>query len=343
MHLPVGPVPPVEIGLIRMLIDPPHSQIRRIETVGVSTPLIVPSFSSSGFPDVACIYNEMKENLYGVCLVSALDLSSGCIAADVTDDVNLVLVDSGMYEVRTKVGVPLHTPLAVASHNWSRHKYSSVADSIDPFANTILVNYDCLGPMGQQIKHAVEDFSRAPHAARDFLVKPESPSQLVNVARLATYSEKLKQFSIVGITAEEAGDSLKSRCRMIVMLRNVLFDAGLDLPIHVFGALKPLEVLAYFFCGADVFDGLSWLKLSFNGNGSKPIEEAAFDEGKADLAALELRTIERRANLRVLYRLQESMQEYCTTRSLDGLTQDFPLASRAACVAELAGAEFLGE
>lgn len=324
-----------------MLFDPPHCQIRRIETVDVSTPLVVPSFSSSGFPDAACIYSEMKDSLYGVCLISALDLAYGSIPADVTDEVNLVLVDSGMYEVRKTVGAPIYSLPPVAGHNWSRQKYSRAAGGIDPIANTILVNYDCPGPMTQQIKHAVEDFSYAPYAASDFLVKPESPSRLVNIGRLATYSEELKQFNIVGITAEEAGDSLKERCRKLVMLRNTLLDAGLDLPIHVFGALKPIEVLAYFFCGADVFDGLSWLRFSFNGNGSIPIEEAAFEDGKEDLTDLELRNFEAHANLRALYRLQESMNGYCTTRNLDDLTQDFPLAIRAARVAQLAGAVML--
>ena len=94
-----------------MLIDPPHCQIRRINTVDVSTPLIVPSFSSSGFPDVARIYNEMRAGLYGVCLVSALDLASGCIPTDVTDEVNLVLIDSGMYEARNDGRRPESTPI----------------------------------------------------------------------------------------------------------------------------------------------------------------------------------------------------------------------------------------
>ena len=315
-----------------MLIDPPHCQMRRIEKVEVSTPLIVPSFSSSGFPDVAYIYNEMRDSLYGVCLVSALDLASGCIPADVTDDVNLVVIDSGMYEVRTKIGAPIYTLPPVASYDWSRRQYSNVASRIDPMSNTILVNYDCPAPIGQQIKHAVEDFSHAPHAASDFLVKPESPARLVNVARLARYSDELKQFNMVGITDMEAGDSLKKRCSMVVMLRNTLDDAGLDLPIHVFGALKPIEVLTYFFCGADVFDGLSWLRFSFRQLGSTPIEEAAFDDGKAVLADFDLR---------VLYRLQASMHRYCLTRNLDDLAQDFPLARRAAHIAELAGAVIL--
>ena len=307
----------------------------------VSTPLIVPSFSSSGFPEVAYIYGETRDRLYGVCLVSALDLASGCIPASVTDEVNLVLVDSGMYEARTSAEVPIYNHPPEGTPNWSRGRYFEVASGVDVNSNAILVNYDGPGPIDQQIGQAVEDFSHAPHAASDFLVKPESPARLVNVARLARYSGELQQFNMVGITAVEAGDSLKKRCSMVVMLRNTLDDAGLDLPIHVFGALKPIEVLTYFFCGADVFDGLSWLRFSFRQHGSKPIEEAAFDDGKTVLTDFDLRVVEGLANLRVLYRLQASMHRYCLTRNLDDLAQDFPLARRAAHIAELAGAVIL--
>ena len=339
----MGSVPHVEIGSKRVVFDSPHGQMRRIGKVDVDTPLIVPSFSSSGFPDVASIYDEMKDRLYGVCLVSALDLAYGRIPAGVTDEVNLVLIDSGMYEVRNKIGVPIYSYPPVASQDWSKRQYSNVASGIDASSNAILVNYDCPGPIDQQIQHAKVDFTHAAHAASDFLAKPEAPSRLVNVARLAEYSDRLQQFDMVGITAVEAGNSLKKRCSMVVMLRNALADAGLELPIHIFGALKPVEVLAYFFCGADVFDGLSWLRFSFGEYGSKPIEEVAFDDGKADLADLELVTIERLMNLRVLYRLQTSMHRYCTNRNLDDLAQDFPLARRAAHIAELSGAVILEE
>ena len=75
--------------------------------------------------------------------------------------------------------------------------------------------------------------------------------------------EALKRFSVIGIAAREAGSSFLKRCSSIVMLRNLLNDAGLDMPIHVFGAINPYEALAYFFCGADIFDGLNWLRLAF--------------------------------------------------------------------------------
>ena len=321
----------------------PHFQTRHVEKVGVSTPLIVPSFSSCGFPHVAEIYDLMKDKLYGVCLVSALDIASSLIPTDVTDEVNLVLIDSGTYEARNTASRQIDDCMSEANGGWVRQEYLAIAGCIDPGSNVILVNYDGVESVEQQIRQASEDFSHAPHAASDFLVKPESPAQPVNVARLAQHTNQLEQFNVVGITAREAGNSLVQRCSTIVMLRDALDDAGLNLPIHVFGAITPLEVLTYSFCGADIFDGLSWLRLRFNENGSAPIEEAAFDVGMSNLTDFELRAREWLSNLRRLYRLQESLRRYGLSKDLDGLAQECPSAQKAARIAELAGAVIVEE
>ena len=321
----------------------PHCQTRSVEKVDVNTPLIVPSFSSCGFPHVANIYDLMKDKFYGVCLVSALDIASSHIPADVTDEFNLVLIDSGMYEARNTASRQVDDGRTSADGDWVRGEYLEMASRIDPDANVILVNYDGSESVERQIRQASEDFSHAPHAASDFLVKPESPAQLVNVARLAQHTDELEQFNVIGITAREAGDSLAQRCSTIVMLRDAFEDAGLNLPIHVFGAITPLEVLTYSFCGADIFDGLSWLRLRFSQNGSAPIEEAAFDVGMSNLTDLELRAREWLSNLRRLYRLQESLRRYSLSKDLDGLAHEFPSARKAARIAELAGAVFVEE
>ena len=185
---------------------------------------------------------------------------------------------------------------------------------------------------------AAEDFAHAPQAASDFLVKPELSSGLVNVGKLAKHAGELQQFDIVGITAREAGDSLVKRCSTVVMLRDGMRDAGLDNPIHIFGAINPMEVLAYFFCGADIFDGLNWLRLAFRKHGSMAIEEAAFEEQNFNLDDCDLRMDQRILNLSFLYRLQESLHQYCLTNDLDVLAQEFPFAVKAARTAELAGA-----
>ena len=323
---------------MQMQGERPHCQIRRVDKVQVSTPLIVPSFSSCGFPQVAEIYDGLKDRLYGVCLVSALDLASGCIPAEVTDEVNLVLIDSGMYEARNSSCVQEDHCLSTTSAQWLRQEYLEIAGDIDVDANVILVNYDKAASLPEQIAWAADDFAHVPQAASDFLVKPESSSGLVNVAKLARHAGELQQFDIVGIAASEAGESLVKRCSTVVMLRDAMGDAGLDSPIHIFGAINPMEVLAYFFCGADIFDGLNWLRLAFRKYGSMPIEEAAFEEQNFNLDDSDLRMDQRILNLGFLYRLQESLHQYCLSNDLDVLAREFPCALKSARTAELAGA-----
>ena len=50
----------------------------------------------------------------------------------------------------------------------------------------------------------------------------------------------------------------------IAKLRYALDDAGIDAPIHVFGALDPVSSGAYFIAGAEIFDGLTWLRYSYD-------------------------------------------------------------------------------
>ena len=73
----------------------------------------------------------------------------------------------------------------------------------------------------------------------------------------------LTDFHILGVTEEELGPSLLQRMENIALLRLDCAAAGVDIPIHVFGALDALTTLFYFVAGADVFDGLSWLRYGF--------------------------------------------------------------------------------
>ena len=123
------------------------------------------------------------------------------------------------------------------------------------------------------------------------------------------------------------------------MLRDLLNDVSMDTPIHVFGAINPSEVLTYFFCGADIFDGLNWLRLAFRAHGSIPIDEAVMEDLKWNLTDQDLLTSEWTSNLGFLYRLQEAMQRYATNGDLESLVEEFPIARQSARMAEIAGAE----
>ena len=317
----------------------PYAQVRRVHKLDVRTPLIAPSFSSRGFPYVSDIWEEFRHKLFGVCLVSAYDVAAGRIPADVAEMVNVVIVDSGLYETNKgwidsgDLYIPSSAP------DWTREQYHEAVKSIDERGNTVLVNFDQVGMLEDQIARVLEDFSLATCAASDFLVKPSGPTELVNVPKLNQHLEALKQFGVVGITAREAGNSFLKRCSSIVMLRDMLNDAGLETPIHVFGAINPYEVLAYFFCGADIFDGLNWLRLAFRNSGSVPIDETATEDMRWNLMEWDLQAVQRTYNLTLLFRLQEAMREYATSGALESLVEEFPLASQAARIAEIAGAE----
>jgi hypothetical protein len=46
----------------------------------------------------------------------------------------------------------------------------------------------------------------------------------------------------------------------------IIYESGVQIPLHIFGCLDPLTIILYFLCGADIFDGLAWLKYTFFNN-----------------------------------------------------------------------------
>ena len=163
----------------------------------------------------------------------------------------------------------------------------------------------------------------------------------MNIPGLAKFTSELTKFEVIGITAREIANSFLARCRSLVMLRDILDNFGLDIPIHIFGAITPYEVLAYFFSGADVFDGLNWLRLSYRKDKLISMEQAAFETMEWDQYDSDLWLDEWAHNLAYLYEMQETMREFAETGNLAVFSGVFPMASRAARIAEIAGARIL--
>ena len=74
---------------------------------------------------------------------------------------------------------------------------------------------------------------------------------------------RLSEFDIVGITETELGDSILDRMANIALLRKAMDAAGIIKPLHVFGSLDPICTPLYFLAGADIFDGLSWIRFAY--------------------------------------------------------------------------------
>jgi hypothetical protein len=98
----------------------------------------------------------------------------------------------------------------------------------------------------------------------NMLLKPHS-GVFHNIADLSAGRGELEPFDVIGVTETELGDSLLDRARAIREMRETLDDGGIDAPIHVFGVLDPLLVAFYFMAGAELFDGLTWIRYGTKG------------------------------------------------------------------------------
>ena len=121
-----------------------HGRSRRVHKLEIRTPLVVPSFSSRGFPDVGAIHASIKDRLFGVCLISAWDIANGHIEPDTLSDTDVVILDSGGYEAID--GASNNVP----SGGWSEQKHRAVLANLDDKANVITVSYDRHGTLEAQ-------------------------------------------------------------------------------------------------------------------------------------------------------------------------------------------------
>ena len=208
-------------------------KIRRIAKHGIETPLLVPSFSSRGFPNISTIMQILRVEVSNVCLLSAFDIEHGYTSIAFDDIADVVIIDSGVYETApTAVAVDTFLP-ACTSTNWTRTKYCEfLAKNASIMANTsvIAVSFDAYCSIDEQVDQASEDFKLVPNAATDFLLKPEIPTNCYG--SFLGYGDHLRRFDVIGVTERELGKSAIERCRAIFELRSVLNKAGLNIKLE---------------------------------------------------------------------------------------------------------------
>jgi len=282
------------------------------------TPLIVPSFSSLVSREIGAVLRSLKGKLGKACLVSALDVSEGLIHIGDLQYPELLFVDSGNYEFadwdrskKTKTWSPKKHGKAIKILVSSRESFDG------PSREIVLVNYDIKAPISRQVLLASELFHRHPQTIHDFLCKPERKgSHIVPVKRLLDQSSKLQDFDVLGLVEKELGRTPLEKCKTLVAIRKGLLGKGFNKPIHIFGCSDPLGIVTYFLCGADIFDGTSWLRMGFH-------EDMAIYEQNyfllrnywtqgVDMA----RGGEFTANLDALTSLQHDMQQFSETHDV---------------------------
>ena|SRR5947209_14943330 len=105
------------------------------------TPLLIPSFSSKGFPEIKKILKYSSELIDGVMLVSAYDLHYEKLEAPF-DFPSLIFLDSGGYEASRETelsdfGEREHTPKP-----WTQEMHEARLGQWAPTVPSVLISYD---------------------------------------------------------------------------------------------------------------------------------------------------------------------------------------------------------
>jgi hypothetical protein len=240
----------------------------------ISTPLLVPSFSSKGFgldpsgrPEVRKLIEYAAEHLTEAMLISAYDLYYGNIDPLQHAITELTFVDSGGYETSNFQDLSAIFAHPVRRKPWTQERLQKVYDEWPEHIPAIFVSFDSptrRGTVAQQAKRAHTLLKRYPNQLWAFLVKPEKPSdKLIPVDQVIANIPYFTRFQILGLTEKELGGSLIQRMENCAKIRLALNDAHLSIPIHIFGSLDPISVCLYFLSGAEIFDGLTWLRFGY--------------------------------------------------------------------------------
>jgi len=301
--------------------------------VVIRTPLLLPSFSSKGFPEVQNILATTSEAIDGEILVSAYDVHHKHIAPPF-DFAEAIFLDSGGYEASQDVELSeikhqLYKPAA-----WTIEHYQEVIQSWQSSRPTVFVSYDHPDErvsVPDQISRAEKTLPSGDHRYSEILFKPNNKkSDETDVSAIVANIHRLAQFDVLGVTEKEIGSSLQARMISIARIRKALDDAGLDKkPIHIFGSLDTISTPLYFIAGADIFDGLTWLRFAYHeGMTIYRQNYAALALGsqiKSDL--VDARCFF--ANYQYMKEMQLDMRRYLTTKSFDSFRHHAKLFERA--------------
>lgn len=300
---------------------------RQISIIDVPTPLIVPSFSSRGFPEVKNIYLKTKEYISDVSLISAYDIHYDLQNVDIYAS-DILFIDSGGYETQpiklTATSDDFYAYRDSTSvRPWSRELHQAVLDNLQDLSQLVLISYDDwkkYQPTLIQIEIAKSLFQNYPNFASNFLYKPEKADfKLINVDSLLKHAHHLTSFSVLGITEKELGSSILERCYNLLKIRSYFQEQSIEIPIHILGCLDPALIISYFLCGADIFDGLAWLRYAFVHGQALYQSTAALMQVEWNYSDLELNQIYSIKNLQTMSHLSHAMNKFCLTK----LIQEF--------------------
>jgi hypothetical protein len=238
------------------------------------TPLLVPSFSSKGFgvspkgkPEVSRQLQIATQFITDSMLLSAYDIHHGHVKAPRRAIAEITFVDSGGYESTSFQDLSEFFVHSVQPKPWDEDRLCRTLDRWPDHIPAVFIGFDHRGEIPRQAKRAHHLLKRYPRQLHALLIKPKAKKErLLPISDMVANVADLARFHIIGVTEKELGDSLIDRMDNISRIRLALDDANLrGIPLHIFGSLDPITVPLYFMAGAEIFDGLTWLRYGYHG------------------------------------------------------------------------------
>lgn len=309
----------------------------RLAGLPLDTPLLIPSVSSRGFPldkdgfaQSNLFLKYAVDSIDEALLVSAYDLEhrklvdaeallSGGGTGTALDRPRLLVVDSGGYETGESWESGHVDRTSRPTEPYDSDTFAGVVDRLPLGRPLLVVSYDGpdvpRGSYADQIGRAQAFFAARPHLASDILLKRPTGRHWHTPRELVPAAPDLSRFDVIGFTEVELGDSLLDRLTTLAELRQILRSAGVVAPIHLFGALDPLFTPLYFAAGAEIFDGLSWMRYVYWDGLAVHADAGALLRGEDD-DTQKLREAKRPVlNLGRLRELKRQMQRYAAKDS----------------------------
>jgi len=247
--------------------------------VTIDLPRLVPAFSSKGFGRLSqgnskkysevTLALELMGPFIKFFLLSGFDLHHGLLRKPERfyRGKDLIFIDSGGYELSPHWDSTEPVQQPYKSSNFGAHEYRKVLQKLPKTMPFVITNYDWGSreePVLNQILMAQEFFNGFSFFGRNFLVKPGKKKRYLDVDEIMVHIGKLRAFHILGVTEKELGKDIITRLLNIAKLRSAMDRENVNVPIHIWGGLDPVISPLYFFAGAEIFDGVSWLRYAYH-------------------------------------------------------------------------------
>jgi len=232
-----------------------------------TTPMLVPSFSSKANIDITRTLETMSETINGPILISAYDVYYAKIFPKVTFP-DLIFLDSGGYEClkdkdASEIGFYNPEPF-----QWDSDMHFKIVQDWQKDIPTVVISYDhpsIRESTEKQIENSKKFFRGMNNVLKEILIKPDTKRMnRIDPENIIKNLDSLSSFDILGFTEKEMGYSIFDRMINIAKIRVEMDKRDIRIPIHIFGSLDTITTPLYYFSGADIFDGLTWIRFSFN-------------------------------------------------------------------------------